>query len=136
MTPHRENLFPVENEDILHLLMAALNGHVGYGWWWMVGDGFHLKAVADLGFLRVPNSWSTNPADAIAIGKKLIDAIPECTTEKKNSGTVWKNVNFHLKPDLIDELDHLYIEALNLSVEPLLSQLHIMRSSSSWNYSI
>ena len=136
VTPHRENLFPVENEDILHLLMAALNGHVGYGWWWMVGDGFHLKAVADLGFLRVPNSWSTNPADAIAIGKKLIDAIPECTTEKKNSGTVWKNVNFHLKPDLIDELDHLYIEALNLSVEPLLSQLHIMRSSSSWNYSV
>lgn len=133
--PHRENVFQVENEDILHLVMAALNGHVGYGWWWIVGDGFHIKAVADLGFLTIPNEWSNSPSRAISLGKRLVEAIPECTTEKKNSGTVWKNVNFHLRPDLIEELDHLHIEALGLPVEPLLTHLKIMRSSSSWDYS-
>ena len=128
--------FPVEDEDTLCLLMAALNGHVGYGWWWMVGDGFDVKAVADLEILKIPNRWSESPAKAIALGRRLIDAIPECMTQKKNSGTVWKNVNFHLKPDLIEELDHLHIKALGLEVEPLLTHLKIMRSSSNWNYSV
>ena len=136
VSPRRENVFPVEDEDTLCLLMAALNGHVGYGWWWMVGDGFHIKAVADLEILKIPNRWSESPAKAIALGRRLIDAIPECMTQKKNSGTVWKNVNFHLKPDLIEELDHLHIKALGLEVEPLLTHLKIMRSSSNWNYSV
>jgi hypothetical protein len=43
-------------------------------------------------------------------------------------------VNFHLKPDLIAELDRLHIAALGLPEEPLLTHLRIMRSSSSWNY--
>ena len=133
--PRRENMFPVEDEDTLHLLMAALNGHVGYGWWLMVGDGFDVKPVADLGLLKIPNSWSSDPGAAIEIGKKLVNAIPECTSEKKNSGTAWKHVNFHRRPDLIEELDHLHIKALGLPVEPLLTHLKIMRSSSSWNYS-
>ena len=101
----------------------------------MVGDGFQMKAVADHGFLKIPNTWAKSPSDAIALGKQLIEAIPECTTEWKQGGKVWKNVNFHLKPDLIEELDRLHIEALGLPVEPLLTHLKIMRSSSSWNYS-
>ena len=135
VSPRRETVFPVEDEETLCLLMATLNGHIGYGWWWMVGDGFHLKAVADHGFLKIPNTWAKSPSDAIALGKQLIEAIPECTTEWKQGGKVWKNVNFHLKPDLIEELDRLHIEALGLRVEPLLTHLKIMRSSSSWNYS-
>ena len=134
VTPRRENVFAVKDKDTLCLLMAALNGHVGYGWWWTIGDGFHIKAVADLGFLTIPNIWPDNPAPAIEMGQRLIDAIPECTTEKKNAGIIWKNVNFHLKLDLIAELDRLHIAALSLPEEPLLTHLRIMRSSSSWNY--
>ena len=114
--------------------MAALNGHVGYAWWWMVGDGFHVKPVADHGTLTVPNSWIDNPQPAIEIGRHLVDAIPECIVETPNRGTVWRNVNFHLKPDLIAELDRRHIAALGLPEEPLLTHLRIMRSSSSWNY--
>ena len=134
VSPRRENLFRVKDKDDLRLLMATLNGHVGYAWWWTVGDGFDVKAIADLEILRIPNIYSKNPDDAIKMGQRLIDAIPECTTEKKNSGTVWRNVNFHLKPELIEELDRLHLAALGLAAEPLLGQLRMMRSSSSWNY--
>ena len=134
VSPRRENLLQVKDDDALCLIMAALNGHVGYGWWWLVGDGFDVKAIADLGLLTIPNKWAENPAPAIALGQRLIKAIPECVTWKKNSGTIWQNVNFHLKPELIAELDRLHLAALGLPEEPLLTHLRIMRSSSSWNY--
>ena len=134
VSPRRETLLRVKDKDILRLLMATLNGHVGYAWWWVVGDGFDMKPIADHGTLTVPNIWSKKLEQAIELGQRLIDAIPECLTEKKNSGTTWQNVNFHLKPDLIAELDRLHIAALGLDEEPLLTHLRIMRSSSSWNY--
>ena len=134
VSPRRETTFRVKDKDTLRLLMAMLNGHVGYAWWWVVGDGFHVKPIADHGTLTVPNICSKNPKPAIELGQRLIDAIPECITEKKNSGTVWQNVNFHLKPSLIEELDRLHLAALGLPAEPLLRHLRIMRSSSSWDY--
>ena len=134
VSPRRETTIRVESTDVLFMLMAALNGHVGYAWWWMVGDGFHVKPVADHGTLTVPNSWIDNPGPAIEIGQRLVDAIPECVTEKLNAGTVWRNVDFHRKKDLIAELDRMHIAALGLPEEPLLTHLRIMRSSSSWHY--
>ena len=63
------------------------------------------------------------------MGQKLVDAMPECEVEITIHKKVWKNVNFHLKPDLIAELDRLHIAALGLPEEPLLTHLRIMRSS-------
>ena len=134
VSPRRETLIRVKDRDDLRLLMAMLNGHVGYAWWWVVGDGFDMKPIADHGTLVVPNYCSKNPGEAIELGQRLIDAIPECLTEKKNSGTTWQNVNFHLKPDLIEEIDRFHLKALGLEEEPLLTHLRIMRSSSSWNF--
>ena len=85
--------------------------------------------------MPVPDAWVEDPRPAIEIGQQLIDALPECLTHKLNKGTMWENVNFHLKPDLVEKLDRMYIEALGLDVEPLLTQLKIMRSSSSWDFS-
>ena len=134
VSPRRETLLRVKDKDILRLLMATLNGHVGYAWWWVVGDGFDMKPIADHGTLTVPNIWSNNSERAIELGQRLIDAMPECTVVANQQGNAWQNVNFHLKPDLIAELDRLHLEALGLPVEPLLTHLRIMRSSSSWNY--
>ena len=131
--PRNENLFTIKNKDALRLSMAALNGHVAYGWWWIYGDGFHLNPY-ELTSLTIPNAWIKHPQPAIDLGQRLIEAIPECVTEKKNSGKIWKNANFHLKSDLVEELDHLHIESLGLPVEPLLTHLRIMRSSNSYNY--
>ncbi len=134
ISPRRDTVLRVKDHDTLCLLMAALNGHVGYAWWWMVGDGFHVKPIADHGTLTIPNICSKNPQQMIALGQQLIDVIPECIVETPNRGTVWRNVNFHRKPALIEELDRLHIAALGLPEEPLLTHLRIMRSSSSWDY--
>ena len=130
--PRSETYFPVADMDSLRLIMATLNGHIAYGWW-VFGDGFHLKPY-DLLSLAVPDAWMDNPKPAIELGQRLIDAIPECEVVAQQQGNNWRNVNFHLKPDLVEELDRLHITALGLEPEPLLRHLRIMRSSSSWNY--
>ena len=129
-----EDRFFVANMDDLCLIMAVLNSHVGYGWWRVFGDGFHINAYEFMNF-TVPDSWVENPQQAIGIGHRLIDAMPDCITNHPREGVSWQNVDFHNhRADLIAELDRLHIEALGLPVEPLLTHLRIMRSSSSWNY--
>ena len=134
-SPRSESLFTVPTHDDLCLMMAILNGHVAYGWWRVYGDGFHINSY-ELTSLTIPDPWVEDPQPAIDLGQRLIDAIPDCVVETRQQGNVWRNVNFHrFKPDLIEELDRLHIVALGLEVEPLLTHLRIMRSSSSWDYS-
>ena len=135
--PRLENTIEVKDMNDLRMLMAVTNSHIGFAWWWIVGDGFILKHKADHGNLTVPDAYVAKPSDAIAIGQKLIEAIPQCTTSKKNAGTNWKNVNFHLNPNLMKEVDHLHLEALGYNgsqKDKLLKQLKIMRSSSSYAF--
>lgn len=134
VSPRSENFLTFADMDTVRLVMATLNGHIAYGWWWTFGDAFHLKPY-DMISLTVPDAWMNNPRPAIDMGQRLIESIPDCTVEMLNRGTIWKNVNFHLKPELIEELDRLHIAALDLPEEPLLTHLRIMRSSSSWDYS-
>ena len=134
VSPRSEDRFRVANEDDLHLIMAVLNGRVGYGWWRVYGDGFHLNAF-ELMTLTVPDAWVENPLPAIDIGRRLVEAIPDSITRHPREGVDWLNVNYPLyQRNLINELDRLHIEALELPVEPLLTHLEIMRSSSSWNF--
>ena len=134
VSPRSEHLLTVADLDTLRLIMAALNGHVGFGWWRVFGDGFHTNAY-ELTSMTIPDDWAASPRPAIELGQRLIDAIPECIVATTMRGTAWQNVNFHLKPDLIEELDRLHLAALGLPAEPLLTHLRIMRSSSSWDYS-
>ena len=67
------------------------------------------------------------------MGQKLIDTMPECVVVANQQGNSWKNVNFHLKPELIEELDRMHLEALGFrdrAQDKLLKHLRIMRSSS------
>lgn len=133
-SPRNETAFRVSDMDALRLSMAALNGHAAYGWWQMFGDGFHINPHEFTQF-AVPDAWVENPGPAMALGQRLIDSAPECMVEMKRVGRIWRNVNFHNMPDLIEELDRLHIEALGLPAEPLLTHLRIMRSNNSWDYS-
>ena len=126
----------VKDENTIHLLVAVLNGHVAHGWWQVYGEGFHVNPFV-MTSLAIPDAWTENPQPASDIGKRLIDAIPECLIETLNRGKIWQNVNFHLKPDLIEELDRMHLEALGFTgakQDKLLKHLRIMRSSSSWKY--
>ena len=137
VSPRRETLFRVKDMDDLRLLMAVLNGHIGFAWWFVVGDGFDMKPIADHGTLTVPNICSKNPEQFIEMGQRLLDAMPECIVVNHQQGNDWQNVNFHLQPGLIAELDWLHLGALGYEGEAgerLLGQLRKMRSSSSWDY--
>ena len=131
--PRGELPFTVDGDDTLSLLMASLNGHVAYGWWWIYGDGYHVKE-SDFAAFAVPDVWLEEPGPAIDLGRRLIECMHECEVEITIHKRIWRNVNFHLKPDLIEELDRLHIEAMGLPVEPLLTHRRIMRSSSSWDF--
>ena len=133
ISPRTENFLNAADKDDLRLLMSVFNGHIAYAWWWMYGDGFHVK-LSDFAALTIPDAWRENPQPAIDIGQRLIDAMPECEVEIVIHKKLWRNVNFHRKPDLIAELDRMHLKALGLEEEPLLTHLRIMRSSSSWNF--
>lgn len=133
VSPRREKTFSVADEDTMKLVMAALNGHVGYAWWAVFGDGFDMNE-REIVTLAIPDAWVADPQPAIALGKQLLGAMSECGVETLMQGTLWRNVNFHLRPRLIAEIDRLYIEALGLPLEPLLTHLKIMRSNRSWDF--
>lgn len=134
MSPRRERRFTVAGDDDMRLVMAALNGHAGYAWWSAFGDGFDVNE-REITTLAVPDAWAADPAEAIALGQRLIDAMPSARIETRMRGGVWRNVDFHTyAPDLIEEIDRLYIEALGLPPEPLLTHLRIIRSNRSWDF--
>lgn len=116
------------------LAIAAANSRVAFGWWMIYGDGFHVKQSDFLGFC-IPDAWIAAPDEPISLGQQLIDAIPHCRVENRFRGKSFENVDFHTgRPDLIEQIDKLYIAALGLPEEPLLTHLRIMRSNSSWRF--
>ncbi len=138
VAPRNENPLHFRREEDLLLALAALNGHVFYGWWLMTGDGFHVSAWTAARF-GLPDSWmreGTERSHVLALAGKLIEAMPDCTVWKLNAGERWYNADyFSGAPKLIHELDRLQIKALDLPVEPLLRDLRMLRSSSSWRLS-
>ena len=134
VSPRRENELKLIDSTALKIAMAALNGHVALAWWTIFGDGLDVK-ISDFLDLTVPDVWITDSTEAEDIGQRLIDAIPECFTEPaRQHGRLWYNVNFHNKPDLIQELDHLHLTALGFEHEPLLSQLKVICARNSWDF--
>ena len=132
VTPRSESLFTVP-DDAVDLILAVLNSQVAHGWWATIGDGFHVKLEEMLN-APVPDAWVGSPEPA-ALGQRLRAIIPDCLVENWQQGGMWRNVDFHAHaPDLIEEIDRLYIEALDLPVEPLLTHLRIMRSNRSWDF--
>ena len=134
----------IENRHETHLLvndsfdfrlaMAASNSHVAFAWWLVYGDAFHVKQSDFRGF-SIPDAWTADPDEPISLGQQLIDSIPHCMVENRFRGKSFENVDFHTgKPDLIEQIDKLYIAALSLPEEPLLTHLRIMRSNSSWRF--
>ncbi|MCY3753414.1 MAG: hypothetical protein OXG99_04905, partial [Alphaproteobacteria bacterium] len=135
VAPRNENPLHFRDEEDRLLALAALNGHVFYGWWLMTGDGFHVSAWMAVRF-GLPDAWMHEGPErkhALGLAWRLIDAIPDCTVSKLNAGERWYNADyFSGAPDLVEELDRLHIGSLGLPVEPLLRDLRTLRSNSSW----
>ena len=128
----RETALRVNDSFDFRLAMAAMNSHIGFAWWLIYGDGLDVKQSDFQGF-GIPDEWVANPDEVVGLGQELIDAIPDCSVENRFQGKTFRNVDFHSgRPDLIERIDRRYITALGLPEEPLLSQLRVMRSNSSW----
>lgn len=122
----------------LESAMTALDGHVAYAWWRVWGDTFHTNDY-ELSNVTIPDSWfedADNNALARRLGRELIDAITPENIVANRSGTggnTFENVNFYqAAPETIRQLDKLHLTSLGLPLEPLLTQLHTIRSGSNW----
>ncbi len=134
--PSRQSLLALPDEETRTLVMAALNGHVAYGWWRVFGDGFHVK-LSDYAAFTIPNAWLEGDklAQALVLGQELIEAITSSRKDKWNAGQKWPNVDFfEFQPDLIDKLDRFHVESLGLNAKALLPHLRRMRSPDGWDF--
>ncbi len=127
---------PLPAEGMRLLVIAALNGHVGYAWWRMFSDVFDVK-VSDYSRFTLPDAWLEGEERnrALAFGQALVEAIPHSHKAKKNAGKEWPNVDFfEYQPGLIAELDRFHLESLGLNPTELLPHLHRMRSPDGWDF--
>ena len=69
VSPRNESYLVVSDHDTLCLAMAALNGHVAYGWWWIFGDAFHINPY-ELTSFTIPDAWIVDPAPVIDLAQK------------------------------------------------------------------
>ena len=134
----REIVQPIKSTPSLELAMAVLNGHVAYTWWRVWGDAFDINDY-ELSSFAIPDEWlddSETNAYARSLGRKLIRAITPANIELNKSGihgNSFENVNFYkVRPDIIREIDELYLRSLGLPLNPLLDQLYRIRSNSNW----
>ena len=128
-------LLGLPDDETRLLAIAALNGHVAYGWLRAFGDGFHVK-VSDYADFTIPDSWidGDDREEALRFGRRLVEAIPASRSDKLNAGVVWPNVDFYQQEELIEELDRFHIESLGLDPDALLPTLRRMRSPDGWDF--
>ena len=134
----RERIIQIADRAKLELALAASNGHAAYAWWKTYGDAFDINPH-EIETVAIPSAWiereETN-RKVRALGRKLIEAIhPDNITRRKTGtgGAVQDSLNFHeCAAETIAEIDRFYLEALGLNPEPLLEQLHTLRSNSTW----
>lgn len=133
-----ESSIRVGGKDGLRLSVATANSHPAYAWWKTYGDAFHIKPC-EIETIAIPDTWLNHPATRqriLFLAEQLIAAIIPDNIDIKTSGTMstqHENIDFHdCAPDVIAEIDELYITGLNLKPEPLLAQLRALRTNTTW----
>ena len=106
----------------------------------MWADAFHVNKY-EMASVALPDKWlddALTNREARRLGRALIDAVNPSNVQRNRSGTrggTFENVNFHETcPELIEEIDYLYLDALGLLDDRLLNQLYKLRSNSNWRF--
>ena len=137
-----EKHIAISDEENLEIAMAVTNGHAAYAWWKTYGDAFHVNPH-EMGTIPIPDKWLQDPtmkAEARRLGRELIDTINDENIGTNITGInsiEQDSMNFHAcAPDTIEAIDKLYLKAIGLQENPLLNQLHILRSDSTWRLGV
>ena len=132
----------ISDEENLEIAMAATNGHAAYAWWNTYGDAFHVNPH-EIDTIPIPDLWLQDnglKSEARRLGRELIEAIIPSNIKENTTGTnsiKQDSLNFHTSaPDTIRAIGKLYLKALELEENPLLSQLQVLRSDSSWKLGV
>ena len=134
----QETVLRCDNSDNLAIVLGLLNGHVAYTWWRIWGDAFHVNRF-EMTSMPIPDHW-LDDADTLnrarSLRHQLIDAVNPQNVRVNSSGTrgrEFENVNFYEAcPDVVDQIDELYLDALGMLDDGLLAQLRKLRSPSNW----
>ena len=137
-----EKHIAISDEENLEIAMAVTNGHAAYAWWKTYGDAFHVNPH-EMGTIPIPDKWLQDPtmkAEARRLGRELIHTINDENIGTNITGInsiEQDSMNFHAcAPDTIEAIDKLYLKAIGLQENPLLNQLHILRSDSTWRLGV
>ena len=137
-----EKVLPIGDQENLELAMAASNSHAAYAWWKTYGDAFHINPH-EIETIPIPDPWlqdGDTKEEARILGRMLIDAIKKENIESKTTGTnsiKQDSLNFYeCAPETVEAIDKLFLKSLGLNEDPLMSQLRILRSDSTWRLGI
>ena len=133
-----ESVLEIRSSEDMEMAIVLLNGHFAYVWWRIWGDAFHVNRF-EMTSIPIPDLWMDDASTSRhvrSLGRDLIDAITPQNIRINRSGTLgreFENVNFHEAcPDVIAQIDELYLDALGMLDDRLLGQLRKLRSSSNW----
>ena len=132
----RRRILSLANDKFFWPWVGLYNSHLFHGYWLMIGDAFDLT-LREICTVKRPHGWSneTLRSEIEHHARNLCSAktVDACRTfHRGEGGKDWPNANFHQHPaeHIIAKLDHLLIRAYGLDVDPLLSDLQIMRTGS------
>ena len=133
-----ESILAFNSFKNLEIAMALLNSHVAHMWWRVWGDAFHVNEF-EMTSMPIPDQWLDDAKtfrSACSLGQRLINSVSPQNVRVNKSGTrgrMFENVNFHEAcPDVIAQIDELYLDALGLMDDRTLAHLRKLRSSSNW----
>ena len=133
-----ESACPIKDVNGLELAMAVLNSHPAYTWWRVWGDTLHVNDY-ETNTVAIPDRWLSDQhtnSQVRELGRRLIDALTEDGIRTRTSGTKGRkvqNIDFHkVCPQTIEDIDRMYLDALDLPREPLMTQMRTLRSNSNW----
>ena len=117
--------------------IGLYNSHLFHAYWLTISN---LMDVTKQQYLTVrkPKGWRNQSilGDTISVTRNLVDPemVRKCRKDHTGAkGEMFPNCDFHSNPEsasLIAELDCLLLQAYALPIEPLLTQMHVIRKGS------
>ena len=130
-----ENTFQIPGGLLYYPWLGLYNSHLFHAYWLMIGDAWHVRKE-DCATIRPPAGWNDGELrkETESVARQLLadEVVHACRKDHiGKSGKIFPNVDFHEQgtpgPSIINELDHLLLEAYGFKPEPLIGQMKTIR---------